>query len=184
MSTHLFDQLQCRIPFTCLVGLSCCAKNITSYCTSYGYNDNSPPSAEIAYPKSDGHNTTHNEATEGTGAYDDPITFATDKSEFGVGTIIYVPYLRKYFIMEDDCVECDSDWKKGKHHVDLWMGPGHSMPGDTLDNCEGYITKSSATIIFDPPKNLPVNTGHLIDWTSGKCTAQIYGGDFDIGKFQ
>lgn len=71
--------------------------------TSYGWNDNDPPSAEIAYPKSDGYPTKDNSATEGQGTYKDPITFATDKRDIDIGTMVYDPFLRKYFIMEDLC---------------------------------------------------------------------------------
>ena len=78
-------------------------KTITGECTSYAWDDNSPPSAEIAYPKNEGYPTAHNLATEGTGAYNSPITMATDKSEIAIGSLVYVPYLRKYFIMEDAC---------------------------------------------------------------------------------
>ena len=56
------------------------------YVTSYGYDDNTPPSAQIAYPKSDGWPTIHNRATEGPGTWDSPITFATDLHEYYPGT--------------------------------------------------------------------------------------------------
>ncbi|CAF1424684.1 unnamed protein product [Adineta ricciae] len=78
-------------------------RTISMRVTSYGWNDNDPPSAEIAYPKSGGYPTKHNSATEGRGTYEDPITFATDERELDIGTMIYVPFLRKYFVMEDRC---------------------------------------------------------------------------------
>lgn len=77
--------------------------------TLYGWPDNSPPGNDIAYPESDGNPTIHN-AAGGTGTYANPITYATDKAELPIGTIVYYPYLHRYFIMEDDCVECDEDW--------------------------------------------------------------------------
>ena len=67
-------------------------------------DDNSPPGNAISYP------TIHSSAG-GVGTYADPITFATDKKEYPPGTILYVPFIEKYVIMEDDCVQCDSDWK-------------------------------------------------------------------------
>jgi len=88
--------------------------------TSYGYNDNDDGNygtAQIAYPQ------IHSIATEDLGTYSQPVTFATDQNEFAPGTIIYVPHLEKYFIMEDGCVECTSDWNNRIYHVDLWMGP-------------------------------------------------------------
>ncbi|MGH7434474.1 MAG: hypothetical protein ACRENE_02285, partial [Polyangiaceae bacterium] len=91
------------------------------YVTFYGWADNSPPGGAIAYPMNGGFPTLHDTAG-GTGTYADPITFATDKSEFPVGTRLYVPFIEKYVMMEDDCVECDSDWTTShKWHVDLWM---------------------------------------------------------------
>src|SRR5581483_6416833 len=82
------------------------------YCTCYGWLDNSPPGAAIAYPQ------IHSKAG-GKGTYSDPVTFATDSAELKPGTKVYVSYLKKYFIMEDDCAQCDSDWSKSKkRHID------------------------------------------------------------------
>src|ERR1700753_2793166 len=75
-----------------------------AFITMYGWYDNTPPSDSISYPKL--HKT-----AGGTGTYADPITYASDKAETPAGTKIYVPRLQKYFIMEDDCEECDADWK-------------------------------------------------------------------------
>src|SRR5579859_1041017 len=87
--------------------------NVTVFLTWYGFNDNSGTtenqhgSALIAYPKSDGYPTLHNLATEGKGTYSDPVTFAAPnkdlKSSFPIGSVIYVPLVEKYFIMEDEC---------------------------------------------------------------------------------
>ena len=77
--------------------------------TLYGWPDNSPPGNDIAYPENGGYPTIHN-AAGGVGTYANPITYATDKSELAVGTIVYYPYLHRYFIMEDDCTACDEDW--------------------------------------------------------------------------
>jgi hypothetical protein len=148
------------------------ATNITMYITSYGFNDNSPPSADIAYPKSDGYPTLHNLATETSGNYDDPITFATDKAELAIGSKVYVAHVRKYFIMEDDCVECDNDWKSKKYHIDMWMGPQSSSPASVLYACEDKVTKDAGIVIINPPSNLPVDTTPM--FSGGKCTAVIY----------
>eukprot|EP01088_Endostelium_zonatum_P016281 TRINITY_DN4334_c0_g1_i1.p1 TRINITY_DN4334_c0_g1~~TRINITY_DN4334_c0_g1_i1.p1 ORF type:complete len:199 (-),score=29.46 TRINITY_DN4334_c0_g1_i1:51-593(-) len=139
------------------------------YVTSYGYDDNSPPSAQIAYPRNGGYPTIHNLATETSGLYDDPITFATDKRELPIGTRIYVPFLRKYFIMEDDCTECDNDWNSGKRHVDLWMGPQSQSNSNALNNCEDYVTHNNAQVIVNPPNNLYVCTTRM--FANNKCTA-------------
>jgi len=143
----------------CVLG----ATNITNcYITSYGFNDNSPPSDEIAYPT-----VKHGHAVETNGTYNDPCTFASDAQEFAPGTIIYVPALYKYYIMEDDCEECDSDWKKGKHHVDLWIGPDSLSDANSLYACEDRITQNSGEIIVDPPANLKVKTSKI--YIDGVC---------------
>ncbi|HXT94923.1 MAG TPA: hypothetical protein VN853_01395, partial [Polyangia bacterium] len=91
------------------------------YLTFYGWPDNSPPGGAIAYPQNGGFPTVHDTAG-GTGTYDDPITFATDKAELPVGTRLFAPVLEKYLIMEDDCAECDTDWSSSrKWHIDVWM---------------------------------------------------------------
>lgn len=61
--------------------------------TFYGARDNCPPGGTIAYPT-----PTRSEAG-GLGTYEDPITYAGDKKATAPGTILYVPMLKKYFIM-------------------------------------------------------------------------------------
>jgi hypothetical protein len=137
------------------------------YITSYGWNDNDDGSGSygndiIAYP-----NVKHGHAYEGTGAYTDPSTFATDSGEFAPGTIIYVNHLQKYYIMEDGCVECSADWSNGKYHVDLWIGPNAVSDSTALYNCEGAITRSAGSIIVNPANNLPVKTQKI--FVGGVC---------------
>jgi len=141
--------------------------------TSYGWNDNDPPSAQISYPRNGGYPTLHNAATEGVGTINDPVTFATNKDEVAIGTIVYVPHLRKYFVMEDDCAQCDSDWKNGKYHIDLWMGPQRSSNSKSLDDCENYVTRDNVPFIVKPAGNLPVEKTPLYNGTH--CTAKVFG---------
>lgn len=144
----------------------------TAYITSYGYNDNDDGSghygtAAIAYP--DSH---HSKATEGSGTYNDPITFATDPNEIKPHTMIYVPYLQKYFYMEDGCYECSQDWKHGKWHVDLWMGGNTKLQKEpNLDNCEAKITRT-ATIIINPSSNHTVDTTKM--YVDPNCTVHLH----------
>jgi hypothetical protein len=139
----------------------------TFYVTLYGWPDNSPPGGAIAYPKSDGNPTLHNTAG-GTGTYSDPITYATDSSELAVGTKVYYSYLKRYFIMEDDCAECDSDWQNsGKYHIDLWVGGQGGNTNKVLD-CEDALTRS-ATVIVNPPSTEPVVTTPLFNSSSNTC---------------
>jgi hypothetical protein len=142
--------------------------------TLYGWPDNSPPGNAIAYPKSDGNHTIHNSAG-GTGTYSNPITYATDKSELPIGTKVYYPYLHRYFIMEDDCVECDQDWTghgpdggPHKYHIDLWIGGKGGNSGKVI-SCEDDLTQDSASVIVNPPSNEPVDTTALYNSSTNKC---------------
>ncbi|MCL2780826.1 MAG: ricin-type beta-trefoil lectin domain protein, partial [Actinomycetia bacterium] len=128
--------------------------------------DNTPPSADIAYPVSGNHDLTfpnhlvgrgiHTEAG-GTGTYADPITFATSNTELTAGTEIYIPRFQKYFIGEDSCTECGQDMSgqrpnnpdgtigpgpdggPGLIHFDLWVGGGDADWPDVI-LCEDALT--------------------------------------------
>lgn len=130
--------------------------------TFYGWLDNSPPGNGIAYPQI-------HPVASGTGTFADPITFATDRNEIASGTIVYAPFLQKYFMMEDDCVECDADWNTSKlRHIDLWTG-GNSSSGSPLINCEDSLTQSSTQIIVNPPGTLTVDPRPLFDANTNAC---------------
>jgi hypothetical protein len=142
--------------------------------TLYGWPDNSPPGNAIAYPKNGGYPTLHNVAS-GTGTYANPITYATDKSELKIGTKVYYPYLHRYFIMEDDCTECDQDWTGqgpdgGPHlyHIDLWIGGQGGNSNDVI-NCEDNLTQNSEKVIINPPSNESVDTTPLFNSSNNKC---------------
>jgi 3D (Asp-Asp-Asp) domain-containing protein len=142
---------------------------IALYVTFYGWADNSPPGAAIAYPKSGGFATLH-DAAGGTGTLADPITFATDKAEFPPGTILYVPFIKKYVIMEDDCVECDADYS-GSHklHIDLWMNSNASEDKNALIQCEDAWTRTTTNVEASPPDNRAVTTAPLFDPSTNTC---------------
>ena len=148
------------------------------YITFYGFNDNDNGSGKfstnvIAYPKSDGNPTDHNVATEGTGTYQDPVTFATgindiNSGAFPVGGIIYIPFLQKYFMLEDQCAGCDKEKQGQQYHIDLYMGPSdHASDSKALYDCEGKYT-GVAGIIMKPPPNLSVDTTTMFQ--NNQCT--------------
>ena len=98
----------------------------------------------------------------GTGTFADPITFAGSTKALSKHTRVYIVELQKYFIMEDDCGECDQDWKrKRKYHIDLWMGSDKLGEGPPLIACENALTKSQRVVTVDPPNHLPVNSTPL-----------------------
>ncbi len=111
------------------MGKAGCAVWPNVYITWYGFNDNSGNtensygSSQIALSSDDSPNIKHTVATEGTGTYDDPITAASswtgdpghELESYGgatlaAGTLIYNPEVRKYFIMEDSCLECGDEY--------------------------------------------------------------------------
>ncbi len=131
--------------------------------TLYGYVDNSPSGTAIAHP------CLHSGAG-GVGTYDDPVTFATDVSELPWCATIYVPYMQRYFIHEDECSECDADWVQShRYRFDMWAGGDaaslHQPERRALLDCEDTWTRADSiadpdnpTILVDPPPGLPVTT--------------------------
>jgi|SRR5579883_893884 len=144
-------------------------KTLKAEVTLYGWPDNSPPGNAIAFPKNGGNPTIHNVATAG-GTFAKPGTFATDAAEHKPGTIIYVPAVQKYFIMEDECVQCDSDWNNGRHrHVDLWLGGNPPANVNDVINCEDKLTQTSGTIIVNPASTEPVSSKPLYNSKTNAC---------------
>jgi len=154
--------------------------------TFYGYNDNSGQtettygSADIAYPQNQGYPTLHNLATEGTGTYDDPVTFAVrtdDQATFPIGSIAYFPLVHKYFIMEDKCGDNDPQGcLNGTHHTDLWLGPQSASDSTALANCEGHSTPGSSVLaVINPDPTYPVDTTPMFQ--NNQCTINLYDGN-------
>jgi len=131
--------------------------------TLYGYVDNSPPGRVIAHP------CLHAKAG-GAGTFADPITFATDVAESPWCQVIYVPYMKRYFIHEDECSECDHDWTtRHLYRFDMWAGGDreslHNPERKALLRCERTWTDGNSIsdpnnpgITIDPPSDLPVTT--------------------------
>jgi hypothetical protein len=178
-------------------GASGCAVWMNVYVSWYGYNDNSctvenqHSCNDIAFPGLGP--KMHTGATEGAGSYGDPITAAAsdqgNESSGGAtlspGTIIYNPEVKKYFIMEDSCLECGDEWKchlsaadtddpsppagcvPGTNlHIDFWMGPSSMQDATLLNDCEDNSTLGQpyggiGLVVVNPPPDLPVVTTPL-----------------------
>ncbi|WP_051366962.1 CBM35 domain-containing protein [Hamadaea tsunoensis] len=160
-----------------------------TFITFYGWYDNTPPGGDIAYPKI--HST-----AGGKGTYADPITFATSTAELPAGKIVYVPRVKKYFIMEDGCEECSADWSgqgpnggPNLRHIDLWLGGQGGSAFDAID-CEDALTHYNADgtpvlepVIVDPPNNETVDNTPLFNTGTGAC----YGGaqpNVTVGRYK
>jgi hypothetical protein len=155
--------------------------------TFYGYFDNSPPGTAIAHP------VLHSGAG-GVGTFDDPITFAVApevQNKVPAGEKIYIPSLKKYFIMEDDCTSsgpggapvqgqgCDGELESGVNEFDLWIdgdphknatdnpGSGSGNNDNNMTNCEDTLTASKVTVIMNATAGQPVSTQPLDN--DGKC---------------
>lgn len=149
-----------------------------TFLTFYGWWDNTPPGGAISYPQI-------HQTAGGTGTYADPITFATDSAEQPPGTIVYVPRVGKYFIMEDSCQECSADWTghgpnggPNLRHLDLWLGGkgGSAFAAieceDALTNYNADGTPSMEPVIVNPPSNETVTSAPIFNTSTGAC----YGG--------
>jgi 3D (Asp-Asp-Asp) domain-containing protein len=142
-------------------------ENTSVYITFYGWNDNDPPGTDIAYPKSDYPASVHNSAG-GSGSFNDPVSFASDPKLFPVGTIIYVPYLKKYAVMEDYCATCVRDNNQGKKHIDIWAG-GNGSNEAKLIACEEDWTRESENILLNSQNGMEVNLTPIFDSGSAVC---------------
>jgi hypothetical protein len=142
---------------------ACSGGGLTTIVTFYAAYDNDPPgSTTIAYP-----NDRHPDAG-GTGTFTDPLTLATDPRVLAVGTIVYYPPLRKYFVMEDLCASCTERWEESRTpHIDLWTGAA-TDPGVLA--CEEALTPSDMVEVeVDPPPDRPVDPTPL--YSDGRCIA-------------
>jgi hypothetical protein len=96
---------------------------------------------------------------EGSGAYADPITFATAPIEIPDKALVYVKGFNKYFIHTDTCVQCETDWANGTYHLDLWVGADPA-------NCAITWGVLHLPVVLNPPATLPVSSAAL---DNGQC---------------
>ena len=154
----------------------------TTYTTAYTWYDNTPAgSATISHP------VLHTTAG-GKGTYEEPITIAVGHSlatgqdvlDFPAGTRIYLPDVRRYFIVEDTCGD-GNDPQNGPCHqgvnangtnstiwIDMWIG-GQGMSAGATDECAAKVTNVN-TAVFNPAANYAVAPGAGVIH-DGKCDA-------------
>jgi 3D (Asp-Asp-Asp) domain-containing protein len=142
--------------------LSCSSvTTLSDKVTFYGYPDNDDGSGNfgtnvIAYALQwQGHsrhtNTQGEPVAGGIGTFEDPITVAAGEgsSTLPPGTLIYLPGLKKYFLVEDVCRNCSTDW------IDLWMESTAGNNASTVLQCEdnwtGDVTLRKEVWLNPPP---------------------------------
>lgn len=154
----------------------------TTYTTAYTWFDNTPAgSATISHP------VLHKSAG-GTGTFEDPITIAVGHSlasghdvlDFPAGTRIYLPDVRRYFIVEDTCGD-GNEPEGGPCHqganangtnstiwIDMWIG-GQGSSARAADDCASRVTDVN-TAVFNPASDYAVAPGAGVIH-DGKCDA-------------
>ena len=145
------------VPHACYVTKVSNAR-VTATITFYGWPDNDPPGKAIAHP------VVH-QLAGGDGTYCNPTTFATERANNAAipyGTKIYVPFLKQYFVREDDCAPSGPPVGHGnngcyKLWFDLWIGGNAKSKTKAVVDCEDSMTPSAkVSAIVDPDANQPV----------------------------
>jgi hypothetical protein len=135
----------------------------------FGWTDNEPAGNEIAFPRSGGYPTKHDVAS-GTGTYADPITFGGDPKVFPPGTVLYVPYIEKYVILEDECTSCEAQAAMtNRPQIAIWMASDASTPAMPLAKCEDSWTRTTVMVVENPAGESAVTTPPLFDPATVKC---------------
>jgi hypothetical protein len=136
----------------------------------FDWSDNAPAGNEIAYPRSAGYPTLH-EVASGTGTHADPITFGGDSTVFPPGTIVYVPFLEKYVMLEDECQSCAMQAAMTQRPaISIWMSSDATTPQGPLSKCEMFWTRSAVAVIENPPADLTVSSAPLFDPVTKTCS--------------
>lgn len=159
-------------PATTLVTPQSGEVTLLAYTTGYSWYDNTPAgSAEISHP-------IIHQSAGGIGTYNDPVTLAVGHSLIGgkdildypAGTKFYLPFLKKYVIVEDTCGDgnnpqagpCHTGYQ-GNVWLDVYVGKGSSKASS--DNCMNVIT-AVHQVIQNPASTYPVVTGDI----AANCT--------------
>ncbi len=115
-------------------------------------------------------------SAEGTGTRNNPATFAASKNAYTPGTVIWVPTVHKYFVMREDCANCDSLWNNG-HQFAVELSVGNAGANNTFSqqNCAAALSRevgsmsSPMPIKLHPPHNEPVSAQPLFDSSTSVC---------------
>lgn len=144
--------------------------SFTAWVTGYSWWDNTPPgTAAIARP------VIHRKAG-GTGSWEDPITLAVGyrlsggqaKLDYPAGTRFYLPYLKRYAIVEDICGDGPKPHltgcargKDGMPWIDIYVD-GSKAGRAASDACMRSLT-GFHEVIVNPENGYPVEPGALTE---------------------
>ncbi|WP_458782009.1 hypothetical protein [Arthrobacter sp. D3-16] len=151
------------------------------FVTAYSWYDNTPAgSRTISHP------VLHRTAG-GTGTYEDPVTIAVGHSretgehvlDIPAGTRIYLPDVRRYFIVEDTCGDgptpedgpCHSGaeaYDGASLWLDMWIG-GEGESSSFVHRCAADSTGVQPAVL-NPGPDYAVASGHGV-LHDGKCDA-------------
>ncbi|KAI4235781.1 MAG: hypothetical protein L6R40_006376 [Gallowayella cf. fulva] len=150
------------------VAAQSCSPQDNVLITFYGYPDNDPPGAGIAYTQCG------RSLAGGTGTYDDPISFATAADgPFTPCDIVYLPWVKKYARFEDTCAQCAQDWDNSRqYHIDLWTGSTTVNGGNTQIECENSLPGGQQTIVRNPSNSFEMDTNPF--FASGNCNRKTF----------
>ncbi|MEO8282418.1 MAG: hypothetical protein ABI568_03285 [Pseudarthrobacter sp.] len=150
-----------------------------TFITAYTWQDNTPPgSPEISNP------VLHAQAG-GTGTYEDSVTIAVGHSratgqdvlDLPAGTRIYLPDVRRYFIVEDTCGDGpapeNGPCHTGAHEqgnaslwIDMWIGGGGEN-ASFVNECTRAVTGVRAGLLNPAPTYAVAPGAGVIH--DGKC---------------
>lgn len=151
--------------------------------TFYGYPDNeddvnSSHTNVIAYARTWLGQPRHTDAqgrpvAGGVGTYADPVTVAAAENNpaYPPGKLVYFPGLRKYFLVEDICGNCTSDW------LDLWMESNANSNDTAVLNCEDSWTGDPTVlkeVWRDPASDLAVDTAPFFNTGTNTCRSPTW----------
>lgn len=145
------------VPFGCYI-TAVDPSTVKATVTFYGWPDNDPPGNGIAHP------VIHRVAS-GSGTYCDPTTFATERKndpQIPYGMKIYVPFMKQYFIREDDCAASGPHKGHGnngcyKLWFDVWIGGDGKSKSHAVIRCENLLTPNSkVSVVLNPDRGMPV----------------------------
>ncbi|KAL8677364.1 MAG: hypothetical protein Q9186_006199 [Xanthomendoza sp. 1 TL-2023] len=151
-----------------IVAAQSCSSQDNVLITFFGYPDNDPPGAGIAYPQCG------RSLAGGTGTYDDPISFATAANgDFTPCDIVYLPWVKKYARFEDSCAKCGEDWDSSRrYHIDLWTGSTTVNGGDLQIDCENILPGGHKSIVRNPPNAFETDTTPF--FANGNCNRKTF----------